>query len=77
MFTRTCAGMEGSDSIRVTAVLPGLVRTALINKSGDGTRQAAWVGMAEPFMTWQIMALSLAVCHPSACTAGMKSRSKK
>src|SRR5436309_6238528 len=53
MFTRTCAGMEGTHSIRVTAVLPGLVKTALINKSGDGTRQAAWVGMAEPFMTWQ------------------------
>ena len=53
MFTRTCAGMAGTDSIRVTAVLPGLVKTPLINKSGDGTRQAAWVGMAEPFMTWQ------------------------
>jgi NAD(P)-dependent dehydrogenase (short-subunit alcohol dehydrogenase family) len=53
MFTRTCAGMEGTHGIRVTAVLPGLVKTALINKSGDGTRQAAWVGMAEAFMTWQ------------------------
>jgi len=53
MFTRTCAGMEGTHRIRVTAVLPGLVKTALINKSGDGTRQAAWVGMAEPFMNWQ------------------------
>jgi NAD(P)-dependent dehydrogenase (short-subunit alcohol dehydrogenase family) len=53
MFTRTCAGMEGTHSIRVTAVLPGLVKTALINKSGDGTRQAAWVDMAEPFMKWQ------------------------
>jgi NAD(P)-dependent dehydrogenase (short-subunit alcohol dehydrogenase family) len=53
MFTRTCAGMHGSHNIRVTAVLPGLVRTPLINKSGDGTRQAAWVDMAEPFMKWQ------------------------
>ena len=53
MFTRTCAAMEGSHGIRVTAVLPGLVKTPLINKSGDGTRQAAWVGMAESFMTWQ------------------------
>src|SRR5438309_7015983 len=53
MFTRTCAGMEGTHGIRVTAVLPGLVRTPLIDKSGDGTRPAAWVGMAEPFMKWQ------------------------
>jgi NAD(P)-dependent dehydrogenase (short-subunit alcohol dehydrogenase family) len=53
MFTRTCAGMEGTHGIRVTAVLPGLVNTALVNKSGDGTRPAAWVGMAEAFMTWQ------------------------
>jgi NAD(P)-dependent dehydrogenase (short-subunit alcohol dehydrogenase family) len=53
MFTRTCAGMEGTHNIRVTAVLPGLVRTPLINKTGDGTRQAAWVGMAGAFMTWQ------------------------
>jgi NAD(P)-dependent dehydrogenase (short-subunit alcohol dehydrogenase family) len=53
MFTRTCAVMEGSHGIRVTAVLPGLVKTALIQKSGDGSRQAAWVGMAESFMTWQ------------------------
>lgn len=53
MFTRTCAAMEATHAIRVMAVLPGLVKTPLINKSGDGTRQAAWVGMAESFMTWQ------------------------
>jgi NAD(P)-dependent dehydrogenase (short-subunit alcohol dehydrogenase family) len=53
MFTRTCAGMEATHGIRVTAVLPGLVRTPLIDKSGDGSRPAAWVGMAENFMTWQ------------------------
>src|SRR5438477_2036428 len=53
MFTRTCAGMEGSHGIRVTAVLPGLVKTPLIDKSGDGTRPAAWVDMAGAFMKWQ------------------------
>ena len=53
MFTRTCAGMEATHGIRVTAVLPGLVRTPLIDKSGDGSRPAEWVGMAENFMTWQ------------------------
>jgi NAD(P)-dependent dehydrogenase (short-subunit alcohol dehydrogenase family) len=53
MFTRTCAAMEASHGIRVTAVLPGLVQTPLIDKSGDGSRPAAWVGMAENFMEWQ------------------------
>lgn len=53
MFTRTCAVMEANHGIRVTAVLPGLVKTPLIEKSGDGTRQAAWVDMAEGFMTWE------------------------
>jgi len=53
MFTRTCAGMQATHGIRVTAVLPGLVQTALVNKTGDGTRPAAWIGMAENFMTWQ------------------------
>ena len=42
MFTRTCAGMEGSDSIRVTAVLPGLA-------SGDTI--ATWA-LAEPGDRW-------------------------
>src|SRR5438309_2509973 len=53
MFTRTCAGMEASHNIRVTAVLPGLVRTALVEKTGDGTRQAQWVDMAGAFLQWQ------------------------
>ena len=53
MFTRTCAGMQATHGIRITAVLPGLVKTPLIDKSGDGSRPAAWVGMAENFMEWQ------------------------
>jgi len=53
MFTRTCAGIEASHNIRVTAVLPGLVRTALVEKTGDGTRQAQWVDMAGAFLQWQ------------------------
>jgi NAD(P)-dependent dehydrogenase (short-subunit alcohol dehydrogenase family) len=53
MFTRTCTGMEATHGIRVTAVLPGLVKTALIDKSGDGVRPAAWVDVAESVMEWQ------------------------
>jgi NAD(P)-dependent dehydrogenase (short-subunit alcohol dehydrogenase family) len=53
MFTRTCAGMEGTHNIRVTAVLPGLVRTPLMEKSGDGTRPAAWVDLAGGILEWQ------------------------
>jgi NAD(P)-dependent dehydrogenase (short-subunit alcohol dehydrogenase family) len=50
MFTRTCAGLEASHGVRVTAVLPGLIETPLLQKSGDGTRPAAWVDMAKAFM---------------------------
>ena len=46
MFTRTCATLEDSHNVRVTAVLPGLVETPLLDKSGDGQRPAAWVDMA-------------------------------
>jgi 3-oxoacyl-[acyl-carrier protein] reductase len=50
MFTRTCAALEGTHKVRVTAVLPGLIETPLLQKSGDGTRPAAWVDMARAFM---------------------------
>ena len=50
MFTRTCAGMEASHNVRVTAVLPGLIETPLLQKAGDGTREAAWVDTARAFM---------------------------
>ena len=50
MFTRTCTPLEATHNIRVTAVLPGLVDTPLLDKSGDGSRPAAWVGMAKAFM---------------------------
>jgi len=50
MFTRTCAAMETTHQVRVTAVLPGLIETPLLQKSGDGSRPAAWVDMAKAFM---------------------------
>jgi 3-oxoacyl-[acyl-carrier protein] reductase len=50
MFTRTCAPLEATHKVRVTAVLPGLVETPLLQKSGDGDRAAAWVDMAKAIM---------------------------
>ena len=53
MFTRTCAAMEATHKIRVTAVLPGLVDTPLLQKSGDGSRPAAWVELARGFIAFE------------------------
>jgi len=54
MFTRACAPLA-EEGIRVNAVLPGLVDTPLLPKSGDGDRWADWayaardsMGMMEP-----------------------------
>jgi len=49
MFTRACAPLA-AEGIRVNAVLPGLVDTPLLAKSGDGERCAEWVQLAETVM---------------------------
>ena len=49
MFTRACAPMA-EEGIRVNAVLPGLVDTALLAKSGDGERWAEWAVSANEIM---------------------------
>jgi NAD(P)-dependent dehydrogenase (short-subunit alcohol dehydrogenase family) len=41
MFTRACAPLA-EEGIRVNAVLPALVDTALLPKSGNGERWADW-----------------------------------
>lgn len=43
MFTQACAALKDRDGIRVNAVLPGLVDTPIINKTGDGTKPADWL----------------------------------
>jgi NAD(P)-dependent dehydrogenase (short-subunit alcohol dehydrogenase family) len=50
MFTRACAGLARSHGVRVNTVLPGLVDTPLLAKSGDGTHEAAWASQAREFM---------------------------
>jgi NAD(P)-dependent dehydrogenase (short-subunit alcohol dehydrogenase family) len=49
MFTRACASLA-EEGIRVNAVLPGLVDTPLLPKSGDGARWADWARAAEAVM---------------------------
>jgi 15-hydroxyprostaglandin dehydrogenase (NAD) len=49
MFTRACAPLA-EEGIRVNAVLPALVDTPLLPKSGDGTRWSGWATNARELM---------------------------
>lgn len=42
-FTQALAGLKDSHGIRVNAVLPGMVDTPIIAKTGDGTTPAPWL----------------------------------
>ena len=50
MFTRACTGLATTRRVRVNAILPGLVETPLLAKSGDGSKEAGWATMARGFM---------------------------
>jgi NAD(P)-dependent dehydrogenase (short-subunit alcohol dehydrogenase family) len=46
MFTRACAALHRTHNIRVNAVLPALVDTPLLTKTGDGSTEAPWARQA-------------------------------
>jgi NAD(P)-dependent dehydrogenase (short-subunit alcohol dehydrogenase family) len=49
MFTRACAELA-SEGIRVNVVLPGLVDTPLLPKTGDGESWADWAHASKDLM---------------------------
>jgi len=50
MFTRACGRLHRTHRIRVNALLPSLVETPLLAKSGDGTREADWASQARQIL---------------------------
>ncbi len=42
-FTKSCAMLAETENIRVNAVLPGMVDTPIIGKTGDGETPAEWL----------------------------------
>jgi len=50
MFTRACAALRRTHNVRVNAVLPALVDTPLLAKSGDGTTEAPWARQAREIL---------------------------
>jgi NAD(P)-dependent dehydrogenase (short-subunit alcohol dehydrogenase family) len=50
MFTRACAALHRTHNIRVNALLPALVDTPLLAKSGDGSVEAPWARNARQIL---------------------------
>jgi NAD(P)-dependent dehydrogenase (short-subunit alcohol dehydrogenase family) len=43
LFTQSCADLKESHGVRVNAVLPGIVDTEMLAKTGDGESPAEWL----------------------------------
>jgi len=43
LFTQSCATLKDTEHVRVNAVLPGMVETPIIAKTGDGKTPAKWL----------------------------------
>lgn len=43
LFTQSCSEVRASHGVRVNAVLPGVVDTSMLAKTGDGTEPAEWL----------------------------------
>jgi NAD(P)-dependent dehydrogenase (short-subunit alcohol dehydrogenase family) len=43
LFTQSCAEVAKTHGVRVNAVLPGMVDTSMITKTGDGETAAEWL----------------------------------
>jgi len=50
MFTRACVALHRTHNIRVNALLPALVDTPLLAKSGDGSTEAPWARQARQIL---------------------------
>lgn len=45
-LVQASSGLAGSHNIRVNAILPGMTQTQFIDRTGDGTKPAEWLGPA-------------------------------
>ncbi len=63
-FTKSCARLAQTERIRVNAVLPAMVDTPMLNRTGDGTRPAAWLepmlDVATLLSPWEVADVVLA-----------------
>jgi NAD(P)-dependent dehydrogenase (short-subunit alcohol dehydrogenase family) len=50
-FVSSCAGWSDRYGVRVNAILPGMVDTPIVAKTGDGTTPAAWLAPALRVLT--------------------------
>lgn len=50
LFTQSCAGVEQTHGVRVNAILPGIVDTSMLGKTGDGSSPAEWLQPMLPLL---------------------------